>query len=89
MHDKALIAMMAVLGLRTVEIERANADDIKTSGENVSMLEVHIRSHKYRQDLRGVQEMLGHSDPKTTARYAHVIDRMKNNPANAVQVSLR
>ena len=44
--------------------------------------------YKYTQGLWGVQEMLGHAAPKTTARYAHVIDRMKNNPDNAISLNL-
>jgi site-specific recombinase XerD len=32
-------------------------------------------------DLRAVQEFLGHSDPRMTSRYAHVVDMAKRNPA--------
>ncbi|CCQ59693.1 phage integrase [Crocosphaera watsonii WH 0401] len=32
-------------------------------------------------DLRQVQDLLGHADPRTTALYAHVADRWRNNPA--------
>ena len=38
--------------------------------------------------LTQVQAMLGHRDPKTTTAYAHVVDRIKNNPATLIEVKL-
>jgi integrase len=38
-------------------------------------------AYRYTPDLRAVQDMLGHQDPNTTARYARVVDRAKTNPA--------
>jgi integrase/recombinase XerD len=32
-------------------------------------------------ELRQVQDLLGHADPRTTCIYAHVGDRWENNPA--------
>jgi integrase/recombinase XerD len=32
-------------------------------------------------ELRQVQDLLGHADPRTTCIYAHVADRWEHNPA--------
>ena len=45
--------------------------------------------YKHSHDLRAVQDMLGHADPKTTARYARVVDMAKSNPALSVPVKLK
>ncbi|WP_322744574.1 tyrosine-type recombinase/integrase [[Phormidium] sp. LEGE 05292] len=39
-------------------------------------------------DLRQVQDLLGHKDPKTTALYAHVNDRHAFNPALGIDVEV-
>src|SRR5690606_3873523 len=39
------------------------------------------------RDLRAVQELLGHRNPKTTSRYAHIVDRKENNVAEAIGVT--
>lgn len=39
-------------------------------------------------DLRQVQDLLGHKDPKTTAIYAHVSERYANNPALGIGVKV-
>ncbi len=39
-------------------------------------------------ELRQVQDLLGHADPRTTAIYAHVADRWESNPALNVDIEL-
>ncbi len=39
-------------------------------------------------ELRQVQDLLGHADPRTTCIYAHVADRWENNPALKLGIDL-
>jgi integrase/recombinase XerD len=44
--------------------------------------------HLHTGDPRAVQELLGHSDPRMTARYAHVGDMARRNPALFIPVKV-
>jgi integrase/recombinase XerD len=46
-------------------------------------------AHRYTRDLCIVQDMLGHQDPETTARFSSVVDRARTNPALQVPVELQ
>ncbi|NJL82142.1 MAG: tyrosine-type recombinase/integrase [Chloroflexaceae bacterium] len=39
-------------------------------------------------ELRQVQDLLGHADPRTTCIYAHVADRWDNNPALRLDIKI-
>ena len=170
LRNLLMISMMALQGLRTVEVQRANVEDLTEKGENLALLvrgktrdrivylrpdtaerlkaylalrgEVgrdqagtpvfaalgnraggerlsrrHIRvqtdtylrqaglkrpgisNHALRHTagtlgylhtggLRAVQELLGHADPRMRARYAHVVDMVKRNPALFIPVKV-
>jgi site-specific recombinase XerD len=170
LRDKAILALLSLQVLRTVEITRANVDDLQRRGEHLALLvrgkghdrliyvrqdvgecllrylegrstaiadahgeplitaignraggrrlsrrsvrrivDGHLQRHalkrarlsnhalrhtgatlayKYTRDLRAVQELLGHADPRTTARYARVVDRAEHNPAAAVPIRI-
>jgi site-specific recombinase XerD len=171
LRDKALLALLSLQVLRTVEITRANVDDLQQRDEQWALLvrgkghdrliylredvaqavhayleargdviradalglplmtavgnraggqrlsrrgvrkivDAHLRrlglkrpglsnhalrhtgatlAYKYTHDLRAVQDLLGHADPRTTARYARVVDKALNNPAAAVPIRL-
>jgi site-specific recombinase XerD len=170
LRNLLMVSMMALQALRTVEVHRANVDDLVENGEHLTLLvrgktrdriaylrpdtarwmkeylelraaaardklatplfltvgyhggevrlsrrtiRVHtdkclqiaglkrpgISNHALRHtaatlgylytgDLRAVQEFLGHADPRMTARYAHVVDMAKRNPALFIPVNV-
>jgi integrase/recombinase XerD len=73
-------------GIRLIVDKYLNKADLKhTPGRTIS---AHSLRHtagtlalRSGAELRQVQDLLGHSDPRTTCIYAHVGDRWKNNPA--------
>lgn len=68
--------------LRTLDLKRPGVSNhaLRHTGATLA--------YKYTHDLRAVQDLLGHADPRTSARYAHVVDKALNNPAAAVPIRL-
>ena len=73
-------------GIRLIVDKYLNLADLKSNPGRI------ISAHSLRHtagtlalrsgaDLRQVQDLLGHSDPRTTCIYAHIGDRWENNPA--------
>ena len=70
---------------------------LKECGLKYSDLNRHLSPHSLRHtagtlslqngsSLREVQDFLGHSDPKTTAVYTHVLNSQENNPATKIKI---
>ena len=77
-------------GVRTIVDGHLRKLDLKRPGVSNHALR-HTGAtlaYKYTHDLRAVQDLLGHADPRTTARYARVVDKARNNPAAAVPIRL-
>lgn len=60
--------------------------DKKTKGNSCHTLRHSCGTNLYAgtKDLRLVQETLRHKDPQTTARYAHVVDRLTQRPTSII-----
>lgn len=79
-------------GIRTIVDTYLQLADLKhTPGRTIS---AHSLRHtagtlalRSGADLRQVQDLLGHSDPRTTSIYTHVGDRWENNPALKLNIN--
>jgi site-specific recombinase XerD len=80
-------------GIRTIVDTYLKLADLKhTPGRTIS---AHSLRHtagtlalRSGADLRQVQDLLGHSDPRTTSIYTHVGDRWENNPALKLNINI-
>lgn len=80
-------------GIRTIVDHYLQLADLKyTPGRTIS---AHSLRHtagtlalRSGADLRQVQDLLGHSDPRTTSIYTHVGDRWENNPALKLKIDI-
>ena len=80
-------------GMRLIIDQYLNSADLKyTPGRTIS---AHSLRHTAGTlalhsgaDLRQVQDLLGHADPRTTCIYAHIADRWENNPALKIGIEL-
>ena len=80
-------------GIRLIVDKYLNKADLKyTPGRTIS---AHSLRHtagtlalRAGAELRQVQDLLGHSDPRTTCIYAHIGDRWENNPALNLDIDI-
>jgi site-specific recombinase XerD len=68
--------------LRRVDLKRPRISDHALRHTAATL------AYRYSHDLRAVQDLLGHRDPRTTVRYARVVDMARNNPVLRVPVKL-
>jgi integrase/recombinase XerD len=74
-------------------VRRIVDDILQRAGLKTTRLSCHALRHtaamlayRYTKDIRGVQEMLGHRSPATTARYAHQTEGYGNTVATAIPI---
>ncbi|ACK74108.1 integrase family protein (plasmid) [Gloeothece citriformis PCC 7424] len=85
------------LSRRSIQrIVQKHLQAFKQTGTNARKLTTHSLRHtagtlalRTGAELRQVQDMLGHADPRTTALYAHIADRWERNPALAFGVRIQ
>ena len=75
-------------GITRGSLRRLVSGYLDTIGVTGRANSTHLLRHSYATitlaagaELRQVQESMGHSDPRTTARYAHATERAERNPA--------
>ena len=73
-------------GIRFIMDKAIRAVGLKKKGVSCHVFRHSCGTNLYaaEKDLRMVQEVLGHRDPKTTARYSHVQDRMTRRSTGAI-----
>ena len=72
---------LAKCGLKSSDIERSlSPHSLRHTAGTLSL--------QNGSSLREVQDFLGHSDPKTTAVYTHVLNSWENNPASKIEIDL-
>ncbi|MEL7010556.1 MAG: tyrosine-type recombinase/integrase [Cyanobacteria bacterium J06648_1] len=80
-------------GLKYTDLRR----EASTCGQALCLGERNLSPHSLRHtagtlslqngsSLREVQDFLGHSDPKTTATYTHVLNSQQSNPALKIEI---
>ena len=80
-------------GLKHTDLRR----EASTCGQALCLGERNLSPHSLRHtagtlslqngsSLREVQDFLGHSVPKTTAVYTHVLNSQENNPADKIEI---